>query len=428
MSSVDSTPEEKKAGWRGEVGRSTTLVLTGVLTIMAGATVSPAVPGIREAFAGTPNVDLLSRMITTMHALAIVVFSPVAGRVVERLGRKWALVLGMCAFGAGGSSGAYLPGLVSILAGRIVLGVGVALVMTSALTMITDLYEGEKRRRLMGRQAAASSLGGVVLLLSGGALADLEWRVVFLLYLLGVALVVPTLLFLPAGRSSGEAAANNERRGSSRPTGRIPGVVLAALLAMLLGQVTFYSVPVQIPFLAESDFGAGSVLSGALIAVQTFTTGVVGMRYDLFRRLAGEWTLTALAFLAIGTGYAALALASGMALLLGGLLVVGLGLGVLIPNLNNWVMTESAADARSRHAGFLTLFLFSGQFLAPLVTQPVVENVGIQGTFGVIGAVALAIGVVYYLAGRGAARRTEVSEQRSSASDGTERRSAVSER
>lgn len=403
MTAVTTEPRgqdtAKPAGGR----QGATLVLAGTLTIMAGATVAPAIPGIRESFAGAANVDLLARMITTTHALAIVLFSPLAGLFVERVGRKRALVIGMLAFALGGSSGSYLPDLPSILVGRAVLGIGVSLIMTSSMAMIADLYEGDERRKLLGRQAAAGSFGGVVLLLGGGALAGLDWRVVFLIYLLGGALAVPALMFLPGSRQA--TAAPRAAGAETGPAGRkVPAGIVAALLAMMLGQIAFYSVPVQVPFLVEGHFGAASVVSGGVLAVQTLTTGLVAMRFAFFGRLAGEYSLAALAFLAIGLGYVVLALAPGITVLVLALLVMGTGLGLLMPNLNNWVLAEAPAAVRARYAGLLTTALFLGQFLAPLVTQPIVGSLGIQPTFGVIAAGAVLVAAAYHLGGRRSAR------------------------
>ncbi|MGW0394716.1 MFS transporter [Streptomyces sp. NPDC003042] len=400
---MTTSPSTRPAGR----GQAATLVLAGTLTIMAGATVAPAIPGIREAFADTPNADLLARMITTTHALAIVLFSPVAGYVVERLGRKRALVTGMIAFGVGGSSGAYLPDLISMLVGRAVLGIGVSLIMTSSIAMIADLYEGADRQRLLGRQAAAGSFGGVVLLLGGGALAGLDWRVVFLIYLLGALLIIPALAFLPKGRTAAPASVASGKGASAGPKARVPAGILAALAAMMLGQVAFYSVPVQVPFLVEDHFKAASVVSGAVMAVQTFTTGMVAMRFAFFRRLAGEYSLAALSFLCIGIGYLILALAPNVAVLVVALLVMGTGLGFLMPNLNNWVLAEAPAQVRARYAGLLTTALFLGQFLAPIVTQPVVGSLGIQPTFGVVAGAALLVAVAYWLGSRRVAGRRQ---------------------
>ncbi|MEV5379814.1 MFS transporter [Streptomyces nondiastaticus] len=387
----------------GGAGQAATLVLVGTLTIMAGATVAPAIPGIREAFAGTAHVDLLARMITTTHALAIVLFAPLAGGVVERMGKKNALITGMLAFGVGGSSGAYLPDLVSILAGRAVLGVGVSLIMTSSVALVADLYEGSERQRLLGRQTAAGAFGGVVLLLGGGLLAGLDWHVVFLLYLLGMVLVVPALLFLPKRVPAVAAAPGQDAAAPARKRG-IPGPVLAALGAMMLGQVAFYSVPVQVPFLVEDHFGSSSVVSGAIIAVQTFCTGMVALRFAFIRRLAGEYTLVALSFLAIALGYTVLFLAPNVAVLVAGMFFMAAGLGSLMPNLNNWVLSDAPPESRARYAGFLTTALFLGQFISPLITQPIVDALGIQPTFAVIAAGAAVVSGAYYLGGRRAAK------------------------
>jgi MFS family permease len=377
-------------------GQAATLVLVGTLTIMAGATVAPAIPGIRASFAGTANVELLSRLIITTHALAIVLFSPFAGVITDRIGRKPALVAGLLAFGIGGSSGAYLPDLAGIFAGRVVLGIGVSLIMTSSVAMIADLYEGAARQRLLGRQVAATAFGGVVFLLGGGALADLDWRVVFLVYLLGSVLVVPAMLFLPRGRATVEPSTEDAAKPSLGP----PVAILAPLAATLLGQVAFYAVPVQVPFLVEEHFGASAFASGAVIAAMTFTMGMVALRFASIRRLAGKHILVSLSFLAIALGSLVMFAANSLVVLTIGLLIMAVGLGALVPNLNNWVVTAAPPHLRGRYAGLLTTSMFLGQFVSPIVTQPIVDADGIQVTFAVIAAALVPISAAYFVAGR----------------------------
>ncbi|MFC3352232.1 MFS transporter [Streptomyces echinoruber] len=169
---------------------------------------------------------------------------------------------------------------------------------------------------------------------------------------------------------------------------------------MFLGQVAFYSVPVQVPFLVEDHFHAGSVASGAVIAVQTLTTGLVSLRFAAIRRLAGEYGLVSAAFAGIAVGYLVLSLAPHVAVLALGTLVMGMGLGVLMPTLNGWVVNEAPPEARSRYTGFLTTALFLGQFLAPIVTQPLVRGLGIQPMFLVVAAGALLVAAGYLAGGR----------------------------
>jgi MFS family permease len=389
---------EKTPPLRSSRGRAAALVLAGTLTVMAGATVAPAIPGIRTAFADTASVDLLSRLVITMPALAIALFAPFAGILVDRMGRKSALVAGIVTFAVGGSSGAYLPDLPTILAGRVVLGIGVSLVMTSSIAMIADLYEGTARQSLVGKQQAATALGGVVFLLGGGALAGLDWRVVFLIYLLSVVLLVPTLLYLPRlqpdpSRPAGAELPKRARFG-------VPRIIVAPLIAMLLGQVAFFSVPVQMPFLVEDRFGASAFVTGAVIATLTFTVGMVALRFGRISGWASEHRLVALSFLAIGLGCAVIWLAPNLYVVVAGLLAMAAGLGVLMPTLNNWVVSAAPPQERGRYVGFLPTALFLGQFVSPIVTQPVVDVVGIQPAFGVVAVAMALVALAYLLTGR----------------------------
>lgn len=77
-----------------------------------------------------------------------------------------------------------------------------------------------------------------------------------------------------------------------------------------------------------------------------------------------------LAFGLIGAGYITIGLVSNYALLLVGLAVAGAGLGLLMPNLNLWISSEVSDTARGRALGGSTMFFFLGQFLSPLVSQP----------------------------------------------------------
>ena len=78
-----------------------------------------------------------------------------------------------------------------------------------------------------------------------------------------------------------------------------------------------------------------------------------------------------------------------------GLLIGGLGLGVLPPNLNVWVASITPSAKRGRALGGLTMALFLGQFFTPIITQPLIQQVGVAGTFGVIGSVSLLLAIAF---------------------------------
>ena len=57
----------------------------------------------------------------------------------------------------GGTSGLWVDGLVPMLAGRLVLGVGVARMMVLATTWAGDLWAGPAQGRFLGLQGAVMS-------------------------------------------------------------------------------------------------------------------------------------------------------------------------------------------------------------------------------------------------------------------------------
>jgi MFS family permease len=82
-----------------------TLLLTSTLTVMAGATIAPSLPGMQEHFADVPNAEYWVKLILTIPALFIVIGAPIAGIMVDRIGRKPLLAAAVLLYGVAGSSG-----------------------------------------------------------------------------------------------------------------------------------------------------------------------------------------------------------------------------------------------------------------------------------------------------------------------------------
>ena len=84
-----------------------TLLAAAMMTIMAGATIAPGLPGMLEQFKSIPGADLLVRLVITTTALAVAIAAPFAGLLADRIGRKPLLVFGLILYVIAGTSGAY---------------------------------------------------------------------------------------------------------------------------------------------------------------------------------------------------------------------------------------------------------------------------------------------------------------------------------
>jgi MFS family permease len=98
----------------------------------------------------------------------------------------------------------------------------------------------------------------------------------------------------------------------------------------------------------------------------------------------------------MGIGYIVIGLAQGYWGVLVGLVIAGIGLGMLMPNINVWVNAIATPATRGRALSGLTTALFLGQFFSPIVSQPLTDLIGLDRVyygFG-IGMIVLAGGLL----------------------------------
>jgi MFS family permease len=364
-----------------------TLLLASTLTIMAGATISPSLPAMARHFAGVPSADLLVRLVLTATALAIAVSAPAAGVLVDRWGRRPVLAGAICLYAVGGGSGLVVDDLYAILAGRVLLGVAVAGVMTAATALLVDLYGGADRSRVLGLQAATMGAGGVVFLTVGGVLADIDWRGPFAVYLAALPLAALSWWAVcepPRGGSAGPSVPEPPVSGAG---GALPLVTAVCALAFIT-QVIFYTVPTLLPFYLAEVGRIGATGAGLSISAMVAVSAVASWNYARVRRRLGHPHVAVTSFALLTAGMTGLGLAPDATVMLAALLVTGAGVGLVMPNFSAWLGSATGPDRRGRVLGAMVSLMFLGQFCSPLLAQPVVTVGGLDAAYLAAGAVA----------------------------------------
>jgi MFS family permease len=362
-----------------------TLLLTSSMTVMAGATISPALPRIQEHFGGQDQ--LWVKLLLTIPALFTAIGGAPSGVLIDRYGRRLPLAIAVLLYGVAGSSGLWLDNIGALLVGRAFLGLSVAMVTTASAALIADYYQGPKRVKVIGTQAAAMGIGGIVFVLFGGLLSDVSWRLPFLIYLVAFA-VLPLVWRLP------EPLVRRAEIGEEVSSGQaMPWMTIGILYALtFVTMLIFYMIPVQMPFYVQAMGFGGGKEAGIAIAMATLGSAAASITYaKLKSNLSFTKVLMCLYFL-MASGYGVIANASSYGLLLMGLVIAGLGLGLVLPNVNVWLNAKTPPEQRGKVLGGLTTCLFLGQFCSPLVVQPIARLVPIAGTY------SLAAGVLFLLA------------------------------
>jgi len=374
-----------------------TILAGSTLTVLAGAAVVSALPEMERVYAGLPGAGVLVRMVVTLHALGIAVSAPLAGWLMDRWGRRHVVGASLILLAGSGMSGAALESLYGILAGRFLLGVAIGGTMTGFTTLLGDHYEGRRLDRLVGYQSAAMGFGGVLYLLLGGLLADAGWRHPFLLYALAL-LVLPGLILCVNEPERRLRTLLPSDQGSARPVPvrRVAGFYLMGFA----GMIVFFMMPVHLPFLLERVGKAGPAAIGGVMAGSTLSSAVISLFYRSIRNRLSSAAVYGWAFLLMGLGYLGFPLADSVAAVLGAALLSGFGVGMLMPNLNADTVSAVATPLRGRVVGGLVICMCLGQFLCPLLTQPLAEARGEGAAFGWMGGALLLAVCAFAVAGR----------------------------
>ncbi len=393
-----------------------TLLLTSTLTVMAWTMIAPALPSIQAHFAEVANVAFLVRLVLTLPALFIAAISPIAGYIVDKIGRKTVLVISTLLYGMSGIAGYLAPNLPVLLISRALLGIAVGALMTTVTTLIADYYAGAARGRFMGLQAGFMGLGGTVYLALGGVLADIGWRVPFLAYLFAFVILPFILLALyepllgeqcaekphPAS-DPGECVAESVR--ATRSINSVGSMVssvprrffLFVYLVVIGSQIIFYLVPVQLPFYLRDVTGASASQSGLAISVMTLFYALASLQYGRVASRLGHLEVLTIALALLGVGYLMIWSAGGWAIIVLGLLLGGIAMGLLVPNVSVWLADETPPALRGRALGGLMTATSLGQFLSPIVGQPVSGIVGLGGLYLSGGVLLLVIAPLFWV-------------------------------
>ncbi len=355
-----------------------TLLLAGALTSMAFAPVSPGLPSLREHFAGVPDVDYLVRLAFAVPAATIAIFSPIAGVVVDRLGRRRVMIAGMLAYGIAGSSVLLIDSLLTIIVMRALLGASVAFVMTASSTLAADYFAGPDRQRFLGLRSGVVNFASVVFNALGGLLATLDWRAPFLCFLLAFAL-------LPAAiRLVSEPVVEGPRGTAQAPVSREP-VPYAFILGMYAIAVTysvvFYMVPTQLPFYLRENGMTSPSIAGIAIASCSLGISAVALLYGTLRRHASTEAIAAWAFLLIAVGFGLLSRSHTLPTVMSSLMIAGCGLGAIFSNNMVWLVENCPAHVRGRVLGGHTTSVFLGHFSSPFMSQPIADTWGLPTAY-----------------------------------------------
>lgn len=356
------------------------LMLAASLTIMVGSAITPALIEISQHY----GVEDMATWLTTLPALGVVLFAPVAGRLIDKVGSYVSLCIGLVVYGALGVSAIWLSGTIPVFADRILLGGATAIVMASSTGLLAEFFVGEERLKMIALQGMSIEAGGIIFLSIGGVLGGIGWQWPFMIYLIAWIALLFILIFVPFKKSM-HLEESQEPKASTSKT--IFPVLLSALLAMTMFFIAF----ITLPFYLANNFGLGSETTGYFLAMISLIAVISASimpkmvkRFSDYQTLLTGFSLFTLGFilLTLGQSFLIVAIIAGI--------VIGFGFGFTIPLANHMVVEKSNISNRGRNLAYFSSFTFLGQFLSSLVE-------GISTNVVIIYFIAISIGILIIL-------------------------------
>ena len=228
---------------------------------------------------------------------------------------------------------------------------------------------------------------------AGGWLADKGPNLPFLVYAVGFLMLPPVLLALAETRrgKTGSGTGSGTFHGA-RPT----WLIAVGAVALMSGVqfVLLYTLPTQLPFFLAARGHDAPSTAGAVMASMPLAGGLASLAYPLVAARLGRAVAPAVGFSMITVGFVLLSAGGTLPLITLGAMIIGTGPGFIIPSVLAITLDVAPAHRRGFASGLVTTSLFLGQFLSPVVGQPLVAAFGFDATFRLAASAALAIGLL----------------------------------
>ena len=388
------------------LGRDSRLyVIFGItlIGVMGVAAIAPAFPAIAEQLRLSPRQ---TGLLITVFTVPGIVMAPSLGILADRFGRRRIIIPSLLLFALAGCACAFIPTFEVLLVLRIVQGSGASALTSMSVTLIGDLYSGERQSAAIGYNASVLSVGTAVYPALGGVLAGISWQLPFLLSALALPVgAAVALLIPPTGRGHDQSHSHNQDRKSSAG-GQLrqvlrhaagSGILVLFGLGLLQFILLYGAYMSYVPFLLSDRFGASSGTTGAVMATMSLATALMASQN---RRVTAGMSLAlrlSAAFVLIGGALALFVLLPRLLLIPLAAVLYGFGQGIIIPAVQGTIATRTPLELRASTITVNAMAIRIGQTVGPLTAGALYAGLGLNWTFLLAAGLALAGALAAFL-------------------------------
>ena len=344
------------------------------LTSLPGLAISPILEKLATIFPKATDLDL--QLLTTLPSLLIIPFILFAGYISNRIGYIKLLYIGLWLFLLSGALYFVAGTIGQLIAVSALLGVGAGIIIPFSTSLVSMFFSGKERTRQYGYVSAITNITLVVATAVAGWLADVEWRLPFLVYLLPLVSIVLVPAIKRAEKSIGQQGGQGNAVVQSG--GRIQyTTVVKCMLYYLLITYLVMVVSINLPFLL-GGYGYDSAVAGVVTSIFFLAMMLPGFFINrLVDVLGRNILLWAMAFIAIGL--LDVFYNSTLLFVIIGCVVTGFGYGMAQPYIYDKVSLAASPQRVTYALALLMSMNYVAIVIAPFFVDWVQDMLGVKG-------------------------------------------------
>jgi ACDE family multidrug resistance protein len=371
----------------------------GAMGTLGFSVTAPLLPDLATAF-GVSRGSI--GWVQAAVSIAGVLLSALIGYLADRLGRRRVVLVSLLLFTVFGCAGFLTRTFEGLITVRVLQGIGTSGLLGLGIVMVSDLYEGPARTKAMGFNLTAVTTVAMLGPLASGFIAGGGVFRPFLIFLIGVPLLVwasrlprdPTKYVESPIRHAG-AALSALRQGGQ--IGDFAGILLVTFAATVLQHGFGFT---NTPLFLDFEFGVGPSGRGVIIAMFQFGTVLAAVQIGRLRARASGSRLVGGGFVLTALGMAAAALAPDPWAVAVGLGLTGVGFGLFVPLAQDRAATMGGTLYRGLTVLTWVTIVRSAQVVGPPTASFFNEAIGARPTFGIAAAVMAAAALTWQPARR----------------------------
>ncbi|EPM7480140.1 MFS transporter [Enterococcus faecium] len=256
-----------------------------ILSISLMLTSSQAINGVIPQMKQSLGISQSqSELLGTAPSITVIVFILLSSYFAKRIGMKKTIILGLLLAGIGGIIPVFTATFQTVLISRVILGAGLGLYNSLAVTYISSLYSGNTRATLLGIRNSMEALGQTILIFLAGVLVNINWTASFLVYAIAFPVALLFALKVPEIRDENSDIPENHVKEKMNP------MVFALVLFAILLVMNSIAISVRFASIATEIKGVNFNASNYL-ALMPILGILAGFMFGPINKWIGKGTL-----------------------------------------------------------------------------------------------------------------------------------------